>query len=57
MLRIRKPKNFNWKSIFLVCTLGSLGGYYIYQPLLQSKVKEYQQIKEAIPVNGKKEQF
>lgn len=34
MLRIRKPRNFSFFQAALVCTLGVLGGAYIYQPIL-----------------------
>ena len=40
MLRIRKPRNFNWTSIFVVSLIGTLSGIYIYNPLLKRYVEE-----------------
>lgn len=40
MLRIRKPRNFNWTTIFVVSLIGTLSGIYIYNPLLKRYVEE-----------------
>lgn len=34
MLRIRKPRNFSFIQLTVVCAIGFLGGVYIYKPLL-----------------------
>lgn len=52
MLRIRKPRNFSFIQIAVVCAIGVLGGAYIYQPLLQKEIKEKNQV-EAKPETEK----
>jgi hypothetical protein len=45
MLRIKKPRNFSWSKLLLASLLGTAGGIYIYQPLLEEHFK-----KEKAPV-------
>ncbi|KAL7019992.1 hypothetical protein ACKWTF_011332 [Chironomus riparius] len=40
MLRIRKPRNFNWTTIIVVSLIGTLSGIYIYNPLLKRYIDE-----------------
>lgn len=44
MLKIKKPKSFNWKNIIVACLLGTLSGIYIYQPII---AKQHESIEKS----------